>query len=158
VASFVIYTLGAARHTELSPLRYTALTAGLGWLTIAGAALVAMATGLVATPSAADVGAVTPEILYLAIPGGVVAVVTWNAAVGRIGPQNATLIGNLIPVTTFAIEVVRGYRPNALELAGAGIALAALTANNLLLRRRDAEPVDATGARLEDAAELEPAA
>jgi drug/metabolite transporter (DMT)-like permease len=136
VTSFVIYTLGAARYTDFSPLRYTALTAALGWLTIAGSALVAMATGLVATPSAADIGAVTPEILYLAIPGAVIAVVTWNAAVGSIGPQNATLIGNLIPVTTFAIEIVRGYRPNALELAGAGLAVAALAGNNLLLRRR----------------------
>ncbi len=141
VTSFVLYTLGAARHTELSPLRYTALTAGLGWLTIAAAALVAMAAGLVATPSAGDIGAVTPEILYLAIPGAVVAVVTWNAAVGRIGAQNVSLVGNLIPVTTFAIEIVRGYRPNAVELAGAGIALGALAANNLLLRRRVPEPI-----------------
>ncbi len=142
VTSFVLYTLGAARHTELSPLRYTALTAGLGWLTIAGAALVAMAAGLVMTPSAGDIGAVTPEILYLAIPGAVVAVVTWNAAVGRIGAQNVSLVGNLIPVTTFAIEIVRGYRPNAVELAGAGIALVALAANNLLLRRRMPEAIE----------------
>jgi drug/metabolite transporter (DMT)-like permease len=138
VISFVFYTLGAARHAELSPLRYTALTAALGWITIAAAALVATVTGLVATPSAADIGAVTPEILYLAIPGALIAVLTWNAAVSRIGPQNVSLIGNLIPVTTFAIEIVRGYRPSGLELAGAGLALGALAANNLVLRRRAA--------------------
>ncbi len=136
VTSFVIYTLGAARHTDLSALRYTALTAVLGWFTIAGATLIALAAGLVATPTVADIGAVTPEILYLAIPGALIAVFTWNAAVGRIGPQNASLIGNLIPVTTFAIEIVRGYRPGALELVGACLALGALAANNLLLRRR----------------------
>jgi drug/metabolite transporter (DMT)-like permease len=96
----------------------------------------------VPTPSAGDLGAVTPEILYLAIPGAVIAVVTWNAAVGFIGPQNATLIGNLIPITTFAIEIVRGYRPNALELAGAGIAIGALAANNLLLRRPAPKPAE----------------
>jgi drug/metabolite transporter (DMT)-like permease len=138
VISFVFYTLGAARHAGLSPLRYTALTAALGWITIAAATLVATVTGLVATPSAADIGAVTPEILYLAIPGALIAVLTWNAAVSRIGPQNVSLIGNLIPVTTFAIEIVRGYRPSGLELAGAGLALGALAANNLVLRRRAA--------------------
>ncbi len=144
VTSFVVYTLGAADFRDLSPLRYTALTATLGWVTTATASAVAMLLGLVATPSASDVGAVVPELLYLAVPGAVVAVVTWNAAVARIGPQNTALIGNLIPVTTFAIEIVRGYRPNALELAGAGIALGALAANNLLLRR---QPKHAAGDR-----------
>ncbi len=142
VTCFVLYTLGAARYTTLSPLRYTALTAALGWLAIAGATVVALVTGLSRTPSASDVGAVTPAILYLALPGAVIAVLTWNAAVGKIGPQNVSLIGNLIPVTTFAIEIVRGYRPNAVELAGAGIALGALAANNLLLRRPATEPIE----------------
>jgi drug/metabolite transporter (DMT)-like permease len=31
VLSFVVYTIGAGRHRDLSPLRYTALTAALGW-------------------------------------------------------------------------------------------------------------------------------
>ena len=136
VVSFVVYTLGAAGHSDLSPLRYTALTAGLGWITIAAVTLAAVALGLEDTPSASDVGAVTPEILYLAVPGALVAVLTWNAAVGRIGPQNVALIGNLIPVTTFVIEIARGYRPGSLELVGAALALGALAANNLLLRAR----------------------
>ena len=33
VFSFVLYGLGAAEFPELSPLRYTALTASLGWVT-----------------------------------------------------------------------------------------------------------------------------
>ena len=63
------------------------------------------------------------------------AVLTWNAAIGLIGPQNAVLFGNLIPVTTFVIEIARGYRPNAVELAGAALTVAALVANNLVARR-----------------------
>ena len=59
----------------------------------------------------------------------------WNAAIGMIGPQNAVLFGNLIPVTTFAIEIARGYRPGAVELAGAVLTIAALVTNNLLTRR-----------------------
>ena len=56
VVSFVFYTLGAAGHRELSALRYTALTASLGWLTIAGATALAIALGLVPLPSVARRG------------------------------------------------------------------------------------------------------
>ena len=86
-------------------------------------------------PSGRDLWAVAPGLLYLTVPGAVLAVLTWNAAVERIGPQTTSLFGNLIPVTTFAIEIVRGYRPGGLELAGAFVAIGALVANNLLTRR-----------------------
>jgi EamA-like transporter family. len=87
-------------------------------------------------PSATDVWAVSPQLLYLAIPGAVIAVLTWNAAIRLIGPQNAVLFGNLIPITTFAIEIVRGYRPVAVEYSGVALTIAALVASNLLARRR----------------------
>ena len=134
VLSFVLYTVGAARHRELSPLRYTALTASLGWPAIMGSTLIGTGAGWLSAPSAADLRADTPQLLYLAIPGAVLAVLTWNAAVERIGPQTTSLFGNLIPVSTFTIEIARGYRPHALELAGAAIAIGALVANNLLSR------------------------
>jgi len=148
VFSFVLYGLGAAEFPTLSPLRYTALTAALGWLTIAAATAVAIGSGLVDMPSAGQLGSVTPQIAYLAIPGAFVAVLTWNAAIAAIGPQNAMLFSNLIPVTTFAIEIVRGYRPNAAELAGAALTIGALVASNLLARRahaglrRESRPVE----------------
>ena len=135
VLSFILYSLGAAEFASYSPLRYTALTASLGWLTIAGATLIGIATGLVAAPTAAQLTSVWPQIMYLAIPGAFVAVLTWNAAIKAIGPQNAVLFSNLIPVTTFAIEIVRGYRPNAAELLGAALTIGALVASNLLSRR-----------------------
>jgi hypothetical protein len=46
------------------------------------------------------------------------------------------LFGNLIPVTTFAIEIVRGYRPDAVELGGAALTIAALVTSNLYARRK----------------------
>jgi drug/metabolite transporter (DMT)-like permease len=145
VVSFVLYGLGAARTPELSPLRYTALTAALGWLSIAAATIVATAAGFVPLPSATDVWAVSPQLLYLAVPGAVIAVLTWNAAIRLIGPQNAVLFGNLIPITTFAIEIVRGYRPVAVEFGGAALTIGALVASNLLARRRvSASPVQSS--------------
>jgi len=155
VLSFILYSLGAAEFASYSPLRYTALTASLGWLTIAGATIVAIATGLVEAPTAAQLTSVWPQIAYLAIPGAFVAVFTWNAAIKAIGPQNAVLFSNLIPVTTFAIEIARGYRPNAAELLGAALTIAALVASNLLARRT--QPSAAGDAALR-AAELPEAA
>jgi len=147
VLSFILYSLGAAEFASYSPLRYTALTASLGWLTIAGATLVAIATGLVAAPTAAQLTSVWPQIAYLAIPGAFVAVLTWNAAIKAIGPQNAVLFSNLIPVTTFAIEIARGYRPNAAELLGAALTIGALVASNLLTRRTQSSAAGDTALR-----------
>jgi drug/metabolite transporter (DMT)-like permease len=135
VFSFVLYGLGAAEFRDFSPLRYTALTASLGWVVVAVATGVALGAGLVDAPSGHQVWSVAPQIAYLTIPGAFLAVLTWNASIGLIGPQNAVLFGNLIPVTTFAIEIVRGYRPNAVELGGAGLTIAALVASNVLARR-----------------------
>jgi len=59
-----------------------------------------------------------------------------NASVGSIGPQNTALFVNLVPIVAFAIEVVRGYRPAALEIAGAALTVGALVAANLLSRPR----------------------
>src|SRR5581483_12398859 len=57
VFSFVLYGLGAAQFTDFSPLRYTTLTAALGWLTIAAATAIALAAGLVPTPSGSTLAA-----------------------------------------------------------------------------------------------------
>jgi drug/metabolite transporter (DMT)-like permease len=142
VFSFVLYSLATAEFSDFSPLRYTTLTAALGWLTMAAATAVALGSGLVSRPSGHQLWDVTPQIAYLAIPGAFLAVLTWNAGFRRLGAQNAVLFGNLIPVTTFAIEIVRGYRPNAVELAGAALTISALVANNLLGRRVRAEESD----------------
>jgi drug/metabolite transporter (DMT)-like permease len=149
VLSFVLYGLGAAEFPAFSPLRYTTLTAALGWLTLAGATAVAAASGLVPFPTGDEVWSITPQLAYLVIPGAVVAVLTWNTAIGLIGPQNAVLFGNLIPVTTFAIEIVRGYRPGAVELGGAALTITALVAGNLLARRTRAPRPQPSAGELE---------
>ena len=54
-----------------------------------------------------------------------------------------SLFGNLIPISTFTIETIRGYRPTLLELVGALITVGALVANNLLTRPRPAPEAEA---------------
>lgn len=143
VLSFVLYTIGAGEHRDLSPLRFTALTVAAGWPAMLVATLVGTAAGWLALPSGGDFVAVAPQIAYLTVPGVVFAVLSWNAAVERLGPQTTSLFANLIPVSTFTIEIVRGYRPGPLELVGGALTVGALVAHNLALRRHD--PVVPTG-------------
>jgi drug/metabolite transporter (DMT)-like permease len=154
VVSFVFYTLGAAEFRDFSPLRYTALTAGLGWLTVAAATVAVTMSGWKPIPSAGDVWAVTPQIAYITFLGAVVAVLAWNAAVGSIGPQNTALFVNLVPIVAFAVQIVRGYRPAPVEIAGAGVTVVALVAANLLARPRrpQVEAVPQLGEELAEAA------
>ncbi|MEV4389321.1 DMT family transporter, partial [Micromonospora sp. NPDC049580] len=73
---------------------------------------------------------VRPEV------AAVVAVLAWNTGVQRLGAANAALFMNLVPVTTFVVQIARGYRPEAIELVGAAITIAALVAANLATRAR----------------------
>jgi drug/metabolite transporter (DMT)-like permease len=70
-------------------------------------------------------------------------VLGWNAGVRRLGASNAALFMNLVPVTTFTIEALRGATPGPVELAGAAVTLAALVGANASLRfgQRTAVPL-----------------
>jgi drug/metabolite transporter (DMT)-like permease len=143
---WVRYTMGAADHPELSPLRYTALSAAAGTLSIVAIAALVGAVGWEATPSAGDVAARWWEFIYIVGAAAVVAVLAWNAAVRALGPQDTALFMNLVPVTTFAIEIARGYHPGAAEIVGAGITVSALVGANLAARRA-VKPVAAPAQR-----------
>jgi hypothetical protein len=57
-----------------------------------------------------------------------------NLLVQRLGAPNAALFMNLVPVTTFTIQALRGTTPGRLELLGAAITLAAPIAANATSR------------------------
>jgi drug/metabolite transporter (DMT)-like permease len=135
VVGWVLYTMGAQRHPGLSPLRYTALSAIGGTLTIAAGTAVADLAGWQTLPTPGDLGAAWLGLVYIVVFGAVVGVLAWNAGVRRLGPANAVLFMNLVPVTTFGVEIARGYRPVGAELAGAALTVAALVAANVLGRR-----------------------
>ncbi|MGK5627716.1 DMT family transporter [Streptomyces sp. URMC 123] len=135
VIGWVVYTTGAAGFPAFSVLRYTAVTSVLGTLTIAIVTLAAGAFGLIPTPGPADYAASWWQILYMAVPATAVAILAFNHATRTLGPANGVLFINLVPITSFAIEAVRGHRPTAAELAGVALTLAAVVANNLYGRR-----------------------
>jgi drug/metabolite transporter (DMT)-like permease len=135
VLAWVVYTMGAASLSDWSPLRFTALTASMGTLSILAITLVADVFGWLSPPSAGDVGAIAPQLVYVIAIGAVVGVLSWNEGVRRLGLANAALFMNVVPITAFAIEALRGTEPTPVELAGAGLTVAALVAANLLGRR-----------------------
>src|SRR3954454_20451088 len=131
-ACWIGYTLGARRFTEFTPLRYTALTASYGTLAILAATAIAVAIGQADVPSAGDLRAVWWQTIYIFAMGAVVAVLAWNEAVRKIGPANAALFLNLVPIISFAIAIsIQGYHPNGFELAGAALTISALIYANL---------------------------
>ena len=144
--SFVGYTLGARRFSDWSALRYTALSAPLGTITVVAVTEIATLAGWYAAPSIGDVGAIWWQMLYVIAIGALAAVLAWNEGVRRLGAPNAALFMNLVPVVAFAIAIGRGYHPDAAELGGAALTVAALIGANLAARQETARPVRAAWA------------
>lgn len=136
VLCWAMYTHGSSRFGDWSPLRYTTLTAVAGTLALLLAAAVADLAGWQHAPNAAALTAIAPQLAYVVVLGAVIAVLAWNTGAQRLGPANAALFMNLVPVTTFVVQIARGYRPVAVELVGAALTLAALVAANLATRSR----------------------
>jgi drug/metabolite transporter (DMT)-like permease len=146
-ASFVVYTLGARRFTSYSSLRYTALSATGGTITVLAVTEIATFAGWLGAPSGSDVAAIWWQLTYVVVIGALAAVLAWNEGVRRLGAPNAALFMNLVPVVAFVIAIVRGYHPDAAELGGAALTVAALIGANLASRRQETRrPVSAAWA------------
>ena len=74
------------------------------------------------------------ELSYLCFAGVLLSMLAWNFGNQRIGPLNATLFINFMPVVTFAFRALQGAQFALTELIGAGLVVVALVANNLYLR------------------------
>jgi drug/metabolite transporter (DMT)-like permease len=146
VASFVVYTLGARRFADFSPLRYTTLSAAGGTASILLVTEIVTLAGAEHPPTLGDIGADAWQVAYVVLIGAVLAVLAFNEGVRRLGAPNASLFGNLIPVVTLAIAVGQGYRPAGLEYAGMALTLAALAGANLAGRQASARPTRAAWA------------
>jgi len=138
--SWIVYTIGAVSFPGWSALRFTTLTALPGTVGIFVITAVATLGGYVSVPAASTLVSIGWELAYLALFTAVLAVLLWNMAIGYLGALNTMLLGNLVPVVTFAIRILQGQRFAPIELAGAGLVVTALIANNLYLRGRIAAP------------------
>jgi drug/metabolite transporter (DMT)-like permease len=135
---WVAYTMGTESFRGWSSLKFTLLTLIPGSIGLAAGTAVLVQLGLARVPAPAEVGAVGPQLAFLAVGGVMLSMLCWNAGTRRIGVLNAMLLQNLVPVIVFAIRFAQGERYVAVELAGAGLVVGALAANNLYLRRKHA--------------------
>ncbi len=137
---WLIYTFGAARFTTWSILRYTAMTMWLGLTTIVAVNLSLMATHMVPVPSAADLAAVIPHLLYMGLIASFTGVLCWNLGNKLLTPLNGVLFMDVVPITAFIVSSVAGVVPTRFQVVGACIAGTALVLNNLYSRRRARRP------------------
>ncbi|NEW06751.1 DMT family transporter [Paenibacillus sp. SYP-B3998] len=131
---WVIYTMGGGQFVGWSPLRYTTLTTCFG--TLVNILIVALGTalGLLTIPSLDKLFAATPELLYMILIAGVLAVFTWNVGNKILKPTNGVLFMNIVPVTTVTISMIQGVGIGAAQLTGILIVISALVMNNLIQR------------------------
>jgi drug/metabolite transporter (DMT)-like permease len=132
--SWVTYTLAASRFPGWSPLRFTVMTCIPGAVGLVIANAIALALGVASIPSPEALAAVGWQIAYFSVCTVVLGVLGFNAGARALGPLNAILMLNLIPVGVFAIEAGLGRSFAAIELVGAAVVIGALVANNLYLR------------------------
>jgi drug/metabolite transporter (DMT)-like permease len=137
-ACWVIYTMGTESFRGWTSLKFTLLTLIPGSVGLVVVTAVLAQLGLARVPGWADVRSVGLELAFLALCGVLLSMICWNAGTRRIGVLNAMLLLNLVPVIVFAIGFAQGRRFEAVELAGAGLVVGALAANNLYLRRKAA--------------------
>jgi drug/metabolite transporter (DMT)-like permease len=132
--SWVTYTLAASRFPGWSPLRFTVMTCIPGAVGLVIANAIAIAAEVASIPALQTLAAVGWQIVYFSVCTVVLGVLGFNAGARALGPLNAILMLNLIPVGVFAIEAGLGRSFAAIELVGATIVIGALAANNLYLR------------------------
>jgi drug/metabolite transporter (DMT)-like permease len=132
---WIAFTLGAQQFPAWSPVRYTALTAALGWLTVLAVAALATGSGHSRPPPAEGLREMAWALLFIVFVVSFGAVLLWNMAVAKLGPLNASLFANFAPVVTILITVWQGHVLLPVEIFGAALVIGALVANNLVNRR-----------------------
>ena len=134
--SWMVYTLAGGYFSGWSPLRMTVLTCIPGTIGLIAINIFTINAGYSALPTLQQVASVWWQLLYFVIFSVILGVLGFNNAVKHLGALNTMLTMTLIPVIVFGIEAALGQSFSAIELAGAGLVIAALVANNLFLRRR----------------------
>ncbi len=133
---WVLYTFACGRYKHWSNLRLTTWSMMSGALANTMVVVILLSIGLIAHPSPEDWYQARYELLFLTFIGVVVGMFAWTAGSRLVGPINAMLFTNLIPVVTFFIRYVQGYRFSLLELSGALMVISALMLQNFILRQK----------------------
>jgi drug/metabolite transporter (DMT)-like permease len=135
---WVLYSTGAARYPDWSPLRYTAMTSSGGVLVLGVLWLIVGSASGLRIPSAEQMPALLPGLAYITLFAAFLAVLCWNKGIRGIGAQNGMLFINVVPLTALFVGLVRGQDFGVWELVGAVLVLASLVLNQVKLPERRA--------------------
>ena len=113
--AWVIYTMGTGKLAGWSILRVTTLTMLPGGIANMLLAAGLLASGLVPLPTPDALWAIRWPLAYLSFAGVLVSMLAWNFGNQRIGPLNATLFINFMPVMTFGFRSLQGYQFSKVE-------------------------------------------
>jgi drug/metabolite transporter (DMT)-like permease len=117
---WAVYSVLVRRHlSESSPLATTAITIVFGSLAMIPFALMEHRP----TPLSDVPPSVWIALLYMGVPGAVLAYLFWNRAVKQLGPARASLYYNLLPVFTMAISIALGDAVAPAQVAGGAIVI-----------------------------------
>jgi len=131
---WVLYSMGAAMFPGWSPLRYTALSSTGGALFLLLLWPVFGAFGALRLPELSALPALLPALAFVILFAAVIAVLSWNMGIRRLGAQNGMLFINVVPLTALVVGVLRGQHFGHWELTGAALVLASLLINQLAPR------------------------
>lgn len=145
VACFALYSAYSSSFKEMSWLRFTTLSLGLGTITSIVATIIVTVTGIVPVPHPVVDARFTFEIAYMALIAVIVGFACWNFAIRAIGPQNTVLFMNGVPIVAFIIAIVEGTHLTPLEYLGAALTIGALATFNIFSREetKEAAPIGA---------------
>lgn len=136
VVGWVVYTNGGSRFSEKgwSALRYSTLSCLLGTLTAVVVVFFVTLSGYISFPTVETIIVTSPNIAFMIIFPGVIALVGWNYGVSIITPLNGLLFLNFVPVTTLAIQIAQGASITVYDYIGTACIVFALIGNNIFLR------------------------
>lgn len=133
---WIVYTFGANQFAQWSVLKYTTMTMVLGWVSSAFFTGELFISHTIAMPSAQQLIAVIPHLLYMSLIASFGGVLLWNYGTRIISPLNSVLFMDVVPITAFAVSSLTGVIPTKVQIIGASITGVALILNNLFLRVR----------------------
>ena len=94
-------------------------------------------------PTAPELVAIVPHLLYMGLVAGFVGVLCWNVGNKILTPLNGVLFMDVVPLTTFIVSSISGVIPEHSQIFGACVTGAALVMNNLYLRARTRKSIRA---------------
>lgn len=111
---------------KMMPKQVSGIASTAGIMTV-GALALSLAAACNGSPLVMPTAHAGLALLIMALGGGVLAYLFWNASIKHLGPAKAAIFMNLIPVTTMVIAAFENVPPTQGQLFGAVLVISAVS-------------------------------